>query len=227
MKKILDYLTPIILAIIFIIFTILVKTVDVHYIYKVGYLGFYTANMNVFNHVLEFGRTGVLDKVTDVGLYLSIAIVLAFAVVGLVQLIKRKSFKKVDPIIYVLLATYVISVAFYLIFEIAKINYSPFSTPDELKASYPSSHILAFSVFLTTGVIALFHYFKANKILIIVTYILTGLLCLVFALSRLYSGEHYLSDVIGSLLLSGIIISLFVSLKREFVKPVELVEEEK
>ena len=221
MKKVLNYLSPIILIVIFIIFTIMVKTVDVQYISNIGYLGFYTANMNVFNAVVDFGKTGILDKVTDIGLYLSFLFVLAFAVVGLVQLIKRKSLKKVDPIIYVLLAIYVISVAFYFIFEIVKINYSPMSVAGKLKSSYPSSHILFFSVFVVTGIISLVHYFKVNKIILIITYVITGLLCLVFALARLYSGQHYLSDVIGSLLLSGAIISLFIVIKKDFAKQIE------
>ena len=220
MKRVLNYFASIILMVIFIVFTILVKTVDVHYISKVGYLGFYSMNMNVFQSVVELGKTDTFDKVTDIGLYASFLFVLAFAVVGLVQLIKRKSLKKVDPIIYVLLAIYVVSVAFYLIFEIAKINYSPFFTPEELKASYPSSHILFFLVFVTTGVISLVHYLKVNKVIIICTYVITGLLCLVFAISRLYSGQHYLTDVIGSILLSGAIIALFIALKKEFVKPI-------
>ena len=116
MKRVLNYLTSIILMVLFIIFTILVKTVDICYISKVGYLGFYTANMNVHNAVLDLGKTSVLDKLTDVGLYLSFLFVLAFAIVGIVQLIKRKSLKKVDPLLYALLATYVVTVAFYLIF---------------------------------------------------------------------------------------------------------------
>ena len=218
MKRIINYLPSIVLLVAFIIFTILVKTVDVHYIYKVGYLGFYTSNMNAYQSVLDLGKTNILDKVTDMGLYLSFGFVLGFAIVGVIQLIKRKSLKAVDPIIYVLLATYVISVAFYFIFEIAKINYSPLSTPEELKASYPSSHILFFYVFVVTGVISLVHYLKVNKLIIIGTYVITGLLCLMFALSRLYSGQHYLSDVIGSILLSLTIIALFISLKKEFVK---------
>ena len=211
--------------VLFIVFTILVKTVDVQYINQVGYLGFYTANMNVFDHVVAFGKTGVLNKVTDIGLYLSIAVVGVFAIIGIIQLVKRKSFKKVDPVLYVLVATYVITVAFYLIFEIVKINYSPFSTAGHLKASYPSSHILAFSVFVITGVITMFDYLKVNKIVTICTYVIATILCLVFSLSRLYSGEHYLSDVVGSLLLSGTIIALFVSLKKEFVKPKEEIKE--
>ena len=217
MKKIIDYLLPMILLFVFIVFTILVKTVDVHYISGVGYLGFYNVNMSIYQSVIELGKTGTFDKLTDIGLYLSFAVVLVFAVIGLVQLIKRKSLKKVDPIIYVLLATYVISVAFYFIFEIVKINASPLSTPEKIKASYPSSHILFFSVFLSTGVIALFHYLNANKIIKLCSYVLVAIVCLMFSISRLYSGQHYLTDVIGSVLLSLLIISLFISLKRDFV----------
>ena len=210
---------------IFIIWTVLVKTVDVHYILGVGYLGFYSMNAQIAERATEFARADLFDKLTDVGLYLSFAIVACFGILGIYQWAKRKSIKKVDPILFVLLATYVIAVAFYAIFELTKINYSPLSTPEKLKASYPSTHIYFFVVFLLTGLVALFHYVKVNKYVQLISYCLAIALCGAYSFARLYSLNHYFSDVIASILLGSFSVSLFVALKLDFIKPVEEKEE--
>lgn len=219
MKKIINFIPAICLTITFIVWTILVKTVDVKYIDDVGYLGFYHFNIQVNQNVIEFARANLFDKLTDIGLYLSFASVLGFAILGVVQLVKRKSLKKVDIILYLLLAVYVISVMYYLIFEINKINYSPLSTPEELKASYPSSHVLFFITFMFIGLIAFFDYVRVNKVIKICSYAFLGMLSVVYATSRLYSLHHYFSDIMGAVLLSGSLVLLFVALKKQFVKP--------
>ena len=104
----------------------------------------------------------------------------------------------------------------YFVFEIMKVNYSPLSIEGDLKASYPSSHLLFFSVFLVTGVIALFDYVEANKLIKIATYSVSAIVVFGYAFARLFSNQHYFSDIIGSLLLSATIIALFISLKRQF-----------
>ena len=99
MKKIQYSLIFIVPLVLFIIWTILVKTVDVYYIDQIGYLGFYDLNTTL-NTKIQALNTGLFDKLTDVLLILSIASVLPFAVLGVIQLIKRKSLKAVDKIIY-------------------------------------------------------------------------------------------------------------------------------
>lgn len=219
MKKFINYIPALLLTLVFIVWTILVKTIDMSYILNVGYIGFSHFNFQINDSVINFARTDLFNKVSDIGLYLSFAIVLAFAVVGLVQWIKRKSLKKVDPVIFVLLATYVTVVIEYLIFEIVKINYSPMSTPSDLKASYPSSHVFMFITFFMTGLIALFDYVSANKVIKVLTLSLGGLLSVTYAIARLLSGEHYFTDIVAALFLAASIIALFVALKRTFVKP--------
>lgn len=217
-QKLLNYTPSIAITLIFIIWTILVKTTDVSYINGVGYLGFYSMNSKVNNFVVEFNRSDIFDKLTDVGLYLSFLVVLTFGALGIYQWVKRKSLKKVDPILFVLLATYLIAVAYYLIFEIAKINYSPLSTPEELKASYPSSHILFFLVFIGSGLIVLFNYINVSKIVRIVSYGLFGVLSAIYSVGRLFSLNHYFSDVIGAILLACSVLAIFIALKKDFVK---------
>ena len=222
MKKFLNFIPSILIMLIFIVWTILVKTIDASYIYGVGYLGFSHINFQINDYIVNtFARCDTANLISDIGLYLSFVVVLAFATIGVVQLIKRKSLKKVDPILYVLLATYVISVIFYIIFEINKINYSPKSTYYDLKASYPSSHVLFFTSFVVTGVIALFEYVNVNKIIKIISISVASIVSICYAVLRLFSGEHYFSDIIGAIFLSLVVIAIFVALKRIFVNKIK------
>lgn len=216
MKKLFNFIPASILLVVFIVWTILVKTIDVAFIDGVGYLGFSHFNFLVNNYIYqEFTRTEIADKISDVGLYLSFAVVAIFAVIGIVELVKRKTLKKVDPILYILLGTYIASVIAYVIFEIYKVNYSPTSTYGDLKASYPSSHVLFFSVFTITGILAMLEYMKPNKVLSIVSISVVSVLSIGYTVLRLFSGQHYFSDIIGSVFLSMFIIALFVAVKLE------------
>ncbi len=71
-----------------------------------------------------------------------IFICLCFGVLGLVQLIKRRSLLKVDSDILILGAYYVLVIACYLVFEVIPINYRPVMIEGRLEASYPSSTTL-------------------------------------------------------------------------------------
>lgn len=221
MRRLIRYILPTTILIIFIIWTILVKTVDVHYINGIGFLGFYNFNTQVNNHIIEFARTNEFSKITDVLMYLSFIVALVFVAIGVIELIKRKSLRKVDPIIYLVGAAYIAIAIEYFIFELAKVNFSPLSTPEELKASYPSSHVLIFNSVMGVGVITLFHYFKVNKILKLVTYISLVILLLSYPVARLYSGHHYFSDIIGGVLLSAFIITLFNSIRVDLLNKKE------
>ena len=225
MKKIIDFIPALFLTLVFIVWTILVKTIDMSYILNVGYIGFSHFNFQVNDYVLEFGKTDLFNRLSDIGLYLSFLIVATFAVIGLVEWIKRKSIKKVDPIIFMLLAVYVTTVIEYFIFEIVKINYSPISTPEDLHASYPSSHVLLFITFFITGLIALFTYAKAHKVIKYISLSLGGLVAIMYAAMRLLSGKHYFTDIVAGLFLSGSIIALFFGLMKTFNKA-EIKQEE-
>ena len=224
MKRLVNYFPALFLTLVFIVWTILVKTIDMSYIDNVGYIGFSHFNFQVNNFVVEYVRIETFDKLSDIGLYLSFAVVLTFGVIGIVQWIKRKSIKKVDSILFALLAIYVITVIEYFIFEIVKINYSPLSTAEELHASYPSSHVLFFIIFVMTGVLAMFEYVKVHKAIKVTTISFAALVSLVYVVVRLLSGQHFFTDIVGGLFLSASIIALFIALKLDFVKVEEVKE---
>lgn len=215
MKKLTYLLIPSILLAIFIVWTALVKVVDIQYVGAAGFLGFYTLNTNI-NDFVQSLDTKTFDLLTDVMLYAAISTVVPFAIIGIVQLVKRKALSKVDPVIYFMLVAYVAMAIIYFVFEIVKINYSPLSTAEDLKASYPSSHILVFIVMLGAAVMGLLHFVKMNKALKVIINCLFVVLAFLMGGLRLLSGQHYFTDVIGGLLISFTILTAINSLNRYF-----------
>ena len=213
MKKLQYLLAPSILLAIFIIWTALVKVVDIQYVGAAGFLGFYSLNTQI-NDFVQSMNTHAFDLLTDVMMFAAISTVIPFAIIGIIQLCKRKALNKVDPVLYIMVAGYVAMAVIYFVFEIVKINYSPLSTAEDLKASYPSSHILVFIVMLGAAVMSLLHYVKMNKVLKVIINCLFVILAFLMAGLRLFSGQHYFTDVIGGLLISFTILLALNSLKR-------------
>ena len=115
MKKITYLLLPTIPLAVFILFTILVRIVDVTYINDIGFIGFSTLNFGV-NDFVKTMNNDTFHMLTNVMLFFSFATLAPFVVMGLVQFIVRKGLKKVDPFLYYMAAGYVAAVALYLIF---------------------------------------------------------------------------------------------------------------
>ena len=202
---------PAAILILFIVFTVLVKTVDVQYLPNNTYIGFYSMNHDVKNWVESFGSLDMMDKMSDVVLYLSFAFPLGYGIYFIIQLIKLKSFKLIDKRLYVLLGTYVAVVFFYFFFEIFKINYAPIESANgSFKASYPSSHVFIAVTFILCGTLASIDMLSITKILLrAATLVIMVFLVLMIGVLRLLSGQHWLSDIIASYLLAGFLISLF------------------
>ena len=211
MKRYRLLLIPAAILILFIVFTVLVKTVDVQYLPNNTYIGFYTMNHQVKNWVESFGSTKTIDVISDIVLYLSFAFPLGFGIYFIIQLIKLKSFKLVDRRLYILLGTYVVVVFLYLFFNIFKINYAPVESSDgSFKASYPSTHVFVSVVFILCGTLASIDMLSITKILLrVATVVLMVFLTIMVGVLRLLSGQHWLSDIIASYLLAGFVISLF------------------
>lgn len=233
MKKLQYLIFPAISLVAFTIWTILVKTIDVRYIDQIGFLGFYNLNTSI-NEMVQTQNMSLFDKLSDVLLYLSLLTIVPFAVLGIVQLVKRKSLFKVDAILYLMLVAYALALFLYFVCDIAKINFSPLSTPEKLKASYPSSHVFSFMTYLAINLYGLFHYLKLNKLLKYGSISLYAILCVVQIVFRLFSGNHYFTDIIGSLFLSCFVFFTFIFLvkvskveENKDEKELETIEEEK
>lgn len=208
-ERIKPFSTPILLFIAFIIFTVLVKVVDVRSIGPEG-------SMVGFSHLNESFRGNASGNdfcyvLTEILGYMSIAIMCGFALLGLLQLIKRKSLKKVDFEIWCLAGFYVLVLAFYAFFEKVIINYRPIIEDAEkgLEASYPSSHMMLIICTISSAATALVSMTNGrNANLKNILFFLECIVILVAIIGRALSGVHWLTDIIGGALLA-FALSLF------------------
>lgn len=201
------FITGTVLFALFIVFTVLVKVVDTA---SIGpddtIIGFSSINVSVFKFL---GESKGWFYVTEVLGIISILVAGAFAVYGLVQLIQRKSLKKVDYNILTLAIFYIIVVIFYAWFEVFVVNYRPVLVDGVIEASYPSSHTVL-SVFILGSAMIQFHKIFEGKSKLLFALDATSFTIIGFTVvGRLLSGMHWITDIFGGLLLSVSLIFIY------------------
>lgn len=193
----------------FVLWTVLVRTVDVSAIGPQGTeVGF--SALNGFIHGLT-GVNTLLYTITDWLGLVPIAVCLGFAALGLVQLIKRRSLLLVDRSILLLGAFYAVVIITYVFFEFAVINYRPVLIEGRLEASYPSSTTMLVMCVMPTAIMQLSARIKSVTLKRCIT-LLIILFILFMVIARVLSGVHWFSDIIGGLLLSTGLISVYCGL---------------
>lgn len=183
----------------FILWTLLIRTIDVQPIGADGTdIGF--ARLNTWFHRF----TGVhmrIYTITDWLGLVPIAICMMFGGLGLVQLIRRRSFLKVDSDLLLLGGYYMLVIAGYLIFEMIPINYRPIRIESCLEASYPSSTTLLVLSVMPTLSFQLHRRVRCTAI----RKTADGLnlfFSLFMVVGRTVSGVHWLTDIMGAVILS-------------------------
>lgn len=185
----------------FLLFTLLVKVVDVQPIGPLeSKVGFATMNGAFFTG--EHKWLTVISKILGILALLTAA---GMAVTGVLQLIFRKSLLKVDSQILVLGALYVVMGLFYLFFNVVAVNYRPILDDGALEASYPSSHTMLGIVVFTTAPLVLSRLLSDWPY---VKYVNIGLYAFaaLTVICRLFSGVHWLTDIIGGVILSAALL---------------------
>ena len=175
------------------------------------------SGLNVAVHQ-ALGTNEMFYELTELFGLAALAICGIFGIAGLVQLIRRKSLKLVDRRIYALAGLYIVTVLLYVLFEKVVINYRPVLMPGQLEpeAAFPSSHTMLILVVFGSAVEALGAYIKRKGLRLVLQ--LVGILVMVLTVvGRLLSGVHWLTDIVGSVLLSLALLSLYraVSQKTE------------
>lgn len=190
----------------FILWTVAITILDVQAIGPNGSsVGF--ATFNGLFHKL----TGVhmeIYTITDWLGLIPLCFALGFAILGLVQLIQRKSFLKVDYSILVLGGFYILVIASYLFFEKFVINYRPVLIEGNLEASYPSSTTLLVLCIMPTAMMQLNTRIRNNTIKKVILSLLAVFTAFV-VIGRLISGVHWFTDIIGGVLLSTGLVMLY------------------
>lgn len=193
----------------FFIFTALVKTVDVRPIGPQGSsVGFAAVNQFFFE---QLGTSRLWYVVTSWLGFAAVLVIFTFAILGLVQLIRRRSLQKVDGRILLLGGFYFVVLIVYAVFEFVVVNYRPVILTQELEASYPSSHTMLIVCVMATAMMQFHHYLKGKKALLAVGDLAAALVIAVTVVGRLLSGVHWFTDIAGSLILSSALVMLYAA----------------
>ena len=186
----------------FILWTLAVKFIDVR---PMGPLGSEVglATLNGTFHALTGVHMG-LYTLTDWLSLVQLAIVFGFGIQGLVQWIKRGDLRKVDPDLLILGGFYVAVMAVFLFFEYAALNYRPILIEGVLEASYPSSTTMLVLCVMPTARMRL----NKRRPLCVAIDAFTAFM----VIARLVSGVHWLTDIIGGILLSAGLVTQYAAL---------------
>lgn len=195
----------IVMLVLFAILAISLNFVDRQPIAADGSLvGFGTINMAFHD------MTGVdwdFYSATEYGGYLAIATMVVFFAAGLSELIKYRSFAKVDPAIYAMTVAYVIMLVLYVAFDKIALNFRPVLVDGILEPSFPSSH--TFLAIGTMGCASIWVKARLEKPQSTVIIVVCVLLALFVVVGRLLSGVHWLTDILGGVLLGFALVSAY------------------
>ena len=192
----------------FALLILLVRTVEVKPIgpegSSVGFAGINEAVKDTFSY------NETWYKITQYLGYAALAIAGGFALLGLVQLITRKSLFKVDGNILALGVMFAVVLILYVAFNKIAVNYRPVILPDEgeLEASFPSSHTVLTCVVMGGTMLQLPYYVKNQGLRLALNTVL-ALIILLTVGGRMVSGAHWLTDILGGILLSGALLFVF------------------
>ena len=190
----------------FILWTMALYFIDVKSIgpqnSKVGF-----ATINSFVHNLT-GTNMTLYTATDWLGLIPIAVMLGFALLGLAQWIKRKNLKLVDYSIFVLGGFYIAVMAVYILFEFLAVNYRPVLIDGFLEASYPSSTTMLVLCVMPTAIMQFNSRIKSSDLKKFLSVAITVFI-IFMVVGRLISGVHWLSDIIGGMLISAGLVFMY------------------
>ncbi len=213
-NRILGYITAM-LFIAFLVLTLFIKNFDVQSIGPMETrIGLSALNQFVFN---TFGVNLFWYHVTDWLGLAAVIVACGFAVLGLFQLIRRRSLKKVDSDILLLGIFYLAVIGCYIFFEEIIINYRPVLIEGKLEASYPSSHTMIVVCIMVTSMLQLQNRVKKKPVLWI-TDSFSVLIIAVTVIGRLFSGVHWFTDITGGLLLSSTLTMLYYLVYKKFFR---------
>ena len=190
----------------FIIWTAAVRSVDCQPIGpENSTVGFSALNSSF--HKLTGLHMG-LYLLTDWLSLIPVFVMMFFAGIGLRQWFGRKHILKVDPDILLLGLFFLTVFAAYLLFEVHPVNYRPVLINGFLETSYPSSTTLLVLTVMSASIQQIRRRIKRlplRKLLIISATAFSAIMVLL----RTISGVHWLTDIIGGILLSAALMDLY------------------
>ena len=155
-----------------------------------------------------------LYEVTDWLGLVPIAVAFAFAVLGLVEWISRKSIKKVDKSLFVLGGFYIAVICAYVLFEFVVINRRPVLIEGILETSYPSSTTMLVTTVMPTAFLQLRDRIKNANWGRVVSVIIIAF-SVFMVVGRFVSGVHWCTDIVGGALLSAALVVAYAVARKK------------
>ncbi len=206
----------ILLLAVFAVFTWLVTWYDVQPIGINGTnVGFATINKAV--HDLFPGDEGCY-KATEILGHFCLLIAACNAIQALGNLISKRGLRRMDKWYLITMFYYAAIVACYIAFSLIPIN----SRPNNFEQSYPSSHTLLAICVLYSEIVFLSYGARRNRDWIQIFDIVLIMMMIVMVVFRLLSGVHWLTDIVGGILLSFALMCFYRTLVRYFDYPSSL-----
>ena len=168
------------------------------------------ATLNWFIHSIT-GVNFTLYTLTDWLGLIPILVALSFAFLGLTQWIRRKKLINVDKGLLFLGIFYIAVMLIFVFFEYVVINYRPVLIDGRMEASYPSSTTLLVTAVMPTAIIQWRTRVKNKRLKAFITSV--AVLFIIFmVIGRILSGVHWITDIIGGLLLSAGLVTAYCAL---------------
>lgn len=146
------------------------------------------------------------EKITDIILLTSFAVLAVFVGLGLYQWITRKSIRKVDKRILLMPIPLALMAATYFIFDkILVLNTRPDGTDEP---SFPSTHVMVVATIFFLATLNLNKYVKQKSLQFILDAVMLILISLTCT-GRVLADKHWLSDVIGALIFAFIFSEIY------------------
>ena len=125
-------------------------------------------------------------------------------------MIQRRNLFRTDLHLLVLGGFYIVMAVFYVFFEKVIINYRPVLEEEQLAASYPSSHTMLVCCVMATAIMQFNRMIKNQTVCILADIVAVAVIALM-VMGRLLSGVHWLTDIIGGVIISAALVMLYVS----------------
>lgn len=197
------------MLVVFVLWTVAIRIIDVGTIGpQESSVGFATINRFIHNFT---GVNMSLYTITDWLGLVPLGFILGFALLGLVQWIKRKHLLKVDYSIFVLGGFYIVVMAVYVFFEIVVVNYRPVLINGYLEASYPSSTTMLVMCVMPTAIMQFNARIKNTIFKRCVSSAITAFI-IFMVIGRLVAGVHWFTDIVGGALLSAGLVLMYRSI---------------
>ncbi len=184
-----------IFAILFFILIILVKNVDVA---GVGAMGAEIGLSHINRAIHElFGVNFFWYNLTENFGYIALLTAAVFAVLGLCQLIYRRSLRMVDEELLILACLYIAVIVIYAFFEKVVVNCRPILMPgtEYPDASFPSSHTMLIVTVMGSAFILLEKYISFTPLRVILRFVCCAIIVLT-VVGRLVCGVHWFTDIL-------------------------------